>query len=131
MTKEKDRLRREKILRRREKKTITVEDHKALKRGDLLVESFWGWTSPDKPLRVFRYRQDPVPGIHNLHRYGQFLRSPVHSGLRKAKAIKLDPTQEEWTEPPLRKREIVDAWDDIPRTLTRSWKSHRKTQWKD
>jgi hypothetical protein len=126
MSQETRRRHREKILRRLEKITKPVESSESLNRGDKIAAHIW-WSFKYN-IQVYKHREGPVPNISHWKRR-RFWRRPTYCGLRRAEEIKLDPLQE-WVEPPVRPREKVDPWDDIPRCISRSWKDHRKTQWK-
>lgn len=105
-----------------------------LKHGDLLVTiSWWYRCRKDTP---FRYRQDPVPGVHKWRGGNGWYRFPRtlqelstgyiadeedHSLLTASQVDKIT-----------RVRDLPTAWDDQPRDWRKHtcWKLHRNTQYR-
>lgn len=85
-------------------------------------------------LEVLRSRtaSGPVPGIHR-RRYGGHYRVPATFSERRENVF----VDLEAGEPPVRSarswKNLPSSWDDLTRSdhNTRSWKKHRKHQWKD
>jgi hypothetical protein len=96
--------------------------------------------SPQRLLSGYLHREElrsravsgPVPGIHR-RRFGGHYRIPATFTERRANAL----VDQEAGEPPVRSsrrwKNLPSSWDDMVRSdhNTRSWKKHRKHQWKD
>lgn len=81
------------------------------------------------------FRNGPVPGIRKGRRYCFFRHVRTNKERRDNVALMNDEDAQEYGVEPRGKRRghnLPTAWDDICRQdfRTRSWKRHRKTQWK-
>lgn len=84
---------------------------------------------------TYAYRNGPVEGMRRWRRYSRWLRAPATTAERRA-------NQEDWIldiedleiHIPVRgrRRNLPDAWDDIPTIglKNRNWKRFRRTRWK-
>ena len=95
----------------------------SLEHGDKLYKSnYWA-----KCEDVYRFRQDPVPGIHTRRgRYSKYLRHVKTTAELRANA---DKEYEKYVRP--KRKHLPTLYDDIPRGYQKSWKrqSKKKKQW--
>lgn len=82
--------------------------------------------------RSYRFRHDPVPLTGKRGSYKHFRRVRTFPERREAAGLK--GIKEEVAAKPRAKRTVISLpseWDDIGRQYQRSWKSYRRTQWKN
>ena len=112
----------EKELARIKREKEREEEWNNLKHGDKLVKgNFWS-----KHEDVYRFRQDPVPGIHSRCRYSKYLRHVRTTAELRANA---DTEYEKYVRP--KRKHLPTLYDDIPRGNQKSWKkqSKKRKQW--
>ena len=113
----------EKELARVKKEKEREEEWNSLKHGDKLVKNnYWAHCED-----VYRFRCDPVPGIHSRHgSYGKYLRHVRTTAELRANA---DKEYEKYVRP--KRKHLPTLYDDIPRGNQKSWKkqSKKKKQW--
>ena len=84
---------------------------------------FW-WHQNNK---IYVYRYSPVPGIGVRHYGSWYRRMKTTQERRWSLAEKVDGV-------PWRKRRnfsnLPNSWDDKQKNVLKTWKKHRKTQWK-
>jgi len=71
-----------------------------------------------------RFRVDPVPDVGGFHKY---------RGIRRPKTLRekrLSLVEPEFVRAKRNAKNLPDTWDDKNVQLQRSWKKHRKTQYK-
>jgi hypothetical protein len=123
-----------------------IEASDALKPGQLLATRS-GWRllgsvaltdleSGNRQFQFYRHRRDPVPGIHRPKRRRIF-RRPKTANERRA-GFAAPKNRESIADPELaytvrKKRSphrLPDVYDDVFIHYQRSWKEHRRNQWK-
>lgn len=79
----------------------------------------------------YMFRHGPVPGIRNGKGSGRgWLRHPKTTAERRAAAGQEADRNPSLVRSRRNHRVLINSWDDIPRSAERSWKRHRKTQWR-
>ncbi|HCW06988.1 MAG TPA: hypothetical protein DGG95_06450 [Cytophagales bacterium] len=77
--------------------------------------------------KIYTYRGGPVPYIGKRSGGGYYRHMKTTQERRWSFAAKVDGVP--WRAR-RNARNLPNPWDDICRTVTKSWKKHRKTQWK-
>lgn len=94
---------------------------------------FWIWFVLRDHLRGYEFRRTPVPRTGKGSPY-RWLRHPRTTSERRASdAVDNDPEMREYKVKSRAKRSkamLPSAWDDLPRHVDKSWKRHRKTQYR-
>lgn len=84
---------------------------------------------------TYYYRKDSIPYIRKSRGKYRGIRHPKTTAERRASVdLMLDDDAQEYNIRPRTRRNhvnLVNAWDDIPRHYTRSWKKHRRHQYKN
>lgn len=84
---------------------------------------------------TYYYRRDSVPHIHKSRgKYRGYRRPKTTAERRASMDLLFDEDAREYNIRPRAARNhinLINAWDDIPRHYTRSWKKHRRHQWKN
>lgn len=78
--------------------------------------------------RGLNFRNGPIPDVSKTYRFSNYYRSPNTAGIRKE--LSRFNVDKEYIKGLVKSRTYIDAWDDNPRTLTRSWKDKKiRHQW--
>ncbi len=105
-----------------------------LKQGDWLYSGRWGFILRN-PKCAFRYRLDPVPGVHK-YGHGGWFRNPHTKQERSNRWIpESDEVYELLTAHQIKQlekvRDLPSDYDDIPRSRKgNSWKNYRQTRYR-
>lgn len=90
----------------------------------------------DVPFQFYRYRWDPVPGIRRRKLHKSF-RHPRTANERRAscaaaknRALAWDPDFAYTVRKKRNPHRLPDVYDDVLIRYQRSWKEHRRKQWK-
>lgn len=78
------------------------------------------------------YRGGPIPRIHRRRFHGGWMRSPRTLNENRANdSLAYDGHELPLPVEKLKSRgKLPTSWDDLMRSKNRSWKKHRRTQWK-
>lgn len=83
-----------------------------------------------RPNYSYKFRDGPVPGTGKIGTYEYFRSIKTHQERRNAVACEKDPMGRSLVRGGRSGANVPTSWEDIGRNITRSWKKHRKTQWK-
>jgi hypothetical protein len=75
------------------------------------------------------FRHDPIPGI-NRRVHGWFRTTHKVMKTTQERRMSCDYDHKEYTRGRRNKANLSNSWDDIQKTLQRSWKQFRKTQYR-
>jgi hypothetical protein len=123
-----------------------IEESNALKPGQLVLTwSEWRFLSfipfPDpetgsRQFQFYRHRRDPVPGTKRPKRRRNFRRPKTANerrasvGARKNRESLADPELAYTVRKKRSPHRLPDLYDDVWILYQRSWKEHRRKQWK-
>jgi hypothetical protein len=108
-----------KLIRRRDR------TKKNFKYGDVLGIKPWHILQSNLKQSCFRFRIDPVPGVHKYGSYARYYRK-----LRTTQEKRWNIPHREYVRP--KRKNLPDFWDDyyISKERTKSWKrTKKKKQW--
>jgi len=74
---------------------------------------------------TYIFRHDPVPHIHKCGNGGWYRHPKTFNEMKQSFGF-----DKNYIRGKRKKHNLPDSWDDVHRTRTKSWKKHRKTQYK-